>query len=123
MKTTSNLFNCDEELDQFVEEFLNENRIIKKFKGRQFLKDMIIYSVNYNNEYYCLPNIEQTYRRVQVKNDEKTWFNVRRLADYACNDFYKRNGNKSLATAPSVFLMKAVLFVNEKREEIKRNEN
>lgn len=108
----SDFFEISEEKERLIEEFLDNNRIVKKFKGRKFLKDMIIYCVNYNNEFYCLPNIEQTYKRVQAKNGEKTWYNVRRLADYACNDFYKRNGNGSLATAPSIFLMKAVKFIN-----------
>ena len=43
-------FQCDNELEEQVENFLNKYMIVNKLKGREYLKDMIIYSINYHKK-------------------------------------------------------------------------
>lgn len=109
-------FQCDNELEEQVENFLNKYMIVNKLKGREYLKDMIIYSINYHKNYNTTIDLKELYLIMKKYKGTKTWYVIRRLSDYACNDFFKRNGNKSLAITPKLLIIKAIYEINFKEE-------
>lgn len=112
------MFQTTSEIELQVDMFLDEHNILKKFKGRQYLKDMIIYNINYHNRYNNIVDINNMYEIMQKYKGTKTWFVIRRLSDYACNDFFKRNGNSAVAIPPKLLIVKAIYKIVFKEEFI-----
>lgn len=112
------MFQTTSEIELQVDMFLDEHNILKKFKGRQYLKDMIIYNINYHNRYNDIVDINNMYQIMQKYKGTKTWFVIRRLSDYACNDFFKRNGNSTVAIPPKLLIVKAIYKIVFKEEFI-----
>lgn len=101
-------FKTDKQTEREVEQFLDEHQILKKFKGREYLKDMIIYNINYHKNYNTLIDINNLYKIMSKYKGTNTWYVIRRLSDYACNDFFKRNSNSNLAIPPKLLIIKAI---------------
>lgn len=110
------MFQTDKETELKIDMFLDEHKILKKFKGREYLRDMIIYNINYHNQYNDIIDINDMYKIMQEYKGTKTWFVIRRLSDYASNDYFKRNGNSSLAIPPKLLIIKALYRIVFKEE-------
>lgn len=102
------LFETTKEIELEIDTFLDKYQIRKDLTGREYLKAMIIYSLNDVEQFSTMENQNELYQLTAEYLGVSTWYNVRRLSDYACNDFFKRNGNSSIANAPKLLLTKAV---------------
>lgn len=108
-------FIASEELVKEIEEFLDENNIQRKFKGYEFMKHMIIYIINDYNNIYDIKNINELYE-ICAEYEGTTKYNIRRLIDYAGNEFFSRNGFKTKGITPYQLMLKALHKIKFKEE-------
>lgn len=98
-----------------VEKFLDKNYIQRRFKGYNFMKHMIIYILNDYIYTYNIKNIYDLYE-ICAEYEGTSKYNIRRLIDYASNEFFARNGNKAKGVTPYQLMLKALHEIKFKEE-------
>ena len=81
-------------IESEVDSFLEKYHIQRKLTGYYFLKHMIIYVLNDYIESYNIKYINELYQ-ICAEYEKTTKYNIRRLIDYAGNEYFSRNGNKT----------------------------
>ncbi len=111
-------FQTTKEQEMEIENFLEKYHIQKKFRGYNFLKHMITYVLNDYIYSYDIKYVNELYD-ICSKYEKTTKYNIRRLIDYAGNEYFIRNGNPNMAVTPYQLLLRALHEIKFK-EEYKR---
>ena len=111
-------FETTKEQEMEIEIFLEKYHIQKKFRGYYFLKHMITYVLNDYIYNYDIKYVNELYE-ICSKYEKTTKYNIRRLIDYAGNEYFIRNGNPNMAVTPYQLLLRALHEIKFK-EEYKR---
>ena len=108
-------FETTKEQELEIEKFLDRYQIQKKFRGYKFLKHMITYVLNDYIYTYDIKYVNDLYD-ICAKYEKTTRYNIRRLIDYAGNEYFIRNGNPSLAITPYQMMLRALHEIRFKEE-------
>lgn len=103
----------EQEID--IENFLEKYHIQKKFKGYTFLKHMITYALNDYEYIYNIKNIYDLYD-ICAEYEKTTKYNIRRLIEYAGNEYFVRKGVPHMAITPYQIILRALHEIKFKEE-------
>lgn len=108
-------FEATNDMENAIEKFLDKYHIQKKFRGHTFLKHMITYILNDYIYTYDIKYVNDLYV-ICAKYEGTTKYNIRRLIDYAGNEYFIRNGNPSLAVTPYQLMLRALHEIRFKED-------